>query len=119
MAALPHPSGTLRTISTTGASFSYGTWNFDPWPCTSRCKSGRYSGWNYYGYLADTARDGHSVYARGRVDGYGWAAKDTTTGWGGQKIYAPDPAGRGQMKVCRNRGYYPDNCQRSPWYHRG
>ena len=51
-------SGSIPTLSTTGASFTSGSWSFDPWPCNSSCYAGSVSGFNYSGYLNDTLSDG-------------------------------------------------------------
>lgn len=40
---------------------------------------------NYWGYLHDTAGDGHSVYAQGKVNGYGWKGKNTNSAGNGSK----------------------------------
>ncbi|WP_377325984.1 hypothetical protein ACFJIY_12525 [Pimelobacter simplex] len=111
----------------TGARFDNGTWRFAPWPCngSAQCVSG-HSGWNYSGYLRDTAAEGDWVYTQGRIDGYGWASKFEYHGGvagGGttaaQKIYSADPAQEGRMQVCRNRdGVLPNDCKQSGWKYR-
>lgn len=106
-------------------SFTSGAWSFDPWPCTSACHRGKFSGWNYSGNLKDTSADGHDVFAHARIDGYNWAPRVYWKGHPGQqtrvgqKIYASDPAQRGQLEVCTDRGtLVPDSCRRSAWFRR-
>ncbi|MCZ4499417.1 MAG: hypothetical protein JWQ74_1970 [Marmoricola sp.] len=116
------------SLGPAGATFDSGTWRFAPWPCKSSalCVSKTFSGWNYSGYLRDTAKDGDWVYTQGRIDGYGWAPKyeyhGGVAGGGttaGQKVYASDPAQEGQLQVCRNRdGILPNSCSRSAWKYR-
>ncbi|MEV6298305.1 hypothetical protein AB0M02_02750 [Actinoplanes sp. NPDC051861] len=40
---------------------------------------------NYWGYLHDTAGDGHSVYTQGKIHGGGWEKKNTHSGGNGTK----------------------------------
>lgn len=112
-------SGSIPTLSTTGASFTSGSWSFDPWPCNSSCYGGTISGFNYSGYLNDTLSDGNSPYVQAKTDGYGYATRiynkngSGTSLWAAQKIYDTngDPAGSAQVQVCRDRGIlFPDNC---------
>ncbi|KMM44558.1 hypothetical protein CWIS_15530 [Cellulomonas sp. A375-1] len=114
-------AGTLPSFSTTGASFSSITQSFDPWPCTSACKSGKWSGWNWAGYLGDTKEDGNSVKIQSKVDGYSWSAATYWKGGANTRTYlsykttgGADPAQSGQLHLCRDRGsLLPDNCTNS------
>lgn len=117
-------SGSISTLSPSGASFTGGSWKFDPWPCNSSCASGKISGWNYAGNLKDTAGDGDWVYTRGKIDGYSWAGGASAENHLGngktkpisQKIYVHDPAQKGKMQACRHRaGVIPNVCKESPW----
>lgn len=40
---------------------------------------------NYWGYLHDTAGDGHSVYSQGKINAYGWGGKNTNSAGNGSK----------------------------------
>ena len=112
-------SGTIPTLSTTGASFTSGSWSFDPWPCNSSCYGGTISGFNYSGSLDDTLSDGNSPYIQAQTDGYGYATRiynkngSGTSLWVGQKVYDSngDPAGTAHVQLCRDRGtFFSDNC---------
>ncbi|MFC0707359.1 hypothetical protein [Cellulomonas uda] len=114
-------AGTLPNFSTTGASFTSIKHNFDPWPCTSACKDGKWSGWNWSGYLADTKDDGNHVKIQSKVDGYGWSNSVYWKGGANTRTYLSykttaggDPAQTGQLHLCRDRGsLLPDNCANS------
>lgn len=112
-------SGTIPTLTTTGASFTSGSWSFDPWPCNSSCYGGTVSGFNYSGYLNDTLSDGNAPFVHAKTDGYGYATRiynnqgSGTYVWASQKVFNSngDPAGSAQVQVCRDRGtLFPDNC---------
>jgi len=110
--------GTITAFSSTGVKFSGGTYSFDPWPCTSACSGGHWSGMNWSGFLYDTQVDGNAVFIQSKVDGYGWSAttyhtKDATSGkYLTRKTTAgADPAQTGRLHICRDRGaLLPNNC---------
>lgn len=119
-AAVAAMSGSIPTMSTTGASFTGGSYQFDPWPCNSACYQGKFSGFNWYGTLNDTKADGDGVKIQGKVDGYGYGPAFSSTGYHSQKLYDSngDPSTQGQLQVCRVITAYPDNCASSAWYYR-
>ncbi|MFN8075533.1 MAG: hypothetical protein U0Q15_08955 [Kineosporiaceae bacterium] len=113
-------SGSIPNFSTNGAAFSGGTYRFDPWPCTSACYQGTWSGWHYSGKLADTKDDGHTIFMHGKVDGYGWGPNiswrggaNTSTPVSQWLIGGADPVQTGQLEICVNRGVLPDYCAKS------
>lgn len=116
-------AASFSSLSTTGASFTGGTYSFDPWPCTSACGSGKFSGMNYSGTLKDTnASDGNQVFVHAKVDAYGWSAA-TYTGSSlsvSRKVTGgADPSMSGQIEICRDRGaLLPNNCVASPKFTR-
>lgn len=119
-------SGSIGTLSTTGAQLTSGRWSFDPWPCTSACHSG-ISGFNYSGTLKDTSADGNNPFVHAKPDAYGYATRIYNYGGNGtqtavsQKVWDTngDPATTAQVQVCRDRGtLLPDNCVTSAVFRR-
>lgn len=114
-------AGSIPAFSTTGVSFTSGSYSFDPWPCNSSCQGGTWSGMNWSGYLNDTQQDGNAVFIQSKVDGYGWSAtvyapKDATSGTylSRKTTGGADPAQSGQLHICRDRGaLLPNNCANS------
>jgi hypothetical protein len=124
--ALAASSGAIPTISAEGVRFARGSYRFDPWPCTSACYLGKYSGFNYYGELNDLENDGHDVFVHAKVDGYGYSTRIyRKIGVGvslvSQKVYDTngDPSQRGMVEACTDRGtLIPDSCQAKGWFYR-
>lgn len=126
--AIAASSGSFTSpLGPAGAKFIDGRWSFDPWPCTSACVDGKWSAFNYSGYLKDNDADGDWVYTRGKIDGYGWAGGASaenhggypTKKWVSQAVDYGDPPQQGKIQVCVHRaGVIPNVCTESGWKYR-
>ncbi len=123
IAGTAHAS-TMSTLTTTGAKFSSINYTFQPKCITSSCgTSTSYNGVNYSGTLKDTKSDGHRVFLRAKVDGYGYSSKLYTGGtrYISRRVSSPayDPVGSFKIQLCRDKGtLLPDNCTASPTVYR-
>ncbi|MEH0633585.1 MULTISPECIES: hypothetical protein [Streptomyces] len=108
--ALAEQHGSIPKVTTRGAEFSQGRYQFNP-PGTN------HGSFEWSGLLRDAnASDGHNVYVQVRVEGHGWAryyGKQRRTvrvrhsDWSGAQQYTDNA----ELRVCRDRGSLrPDNC---------
>lgn len=120
-------SGSIPTLSTTGASFTSGAWRFDPFPCDSSCANGTASGFNYNGFLNDTSADGNAPFVHAKTDAFGYATRVYNHNGNGSSVFVSqkvwngdgDPAASAVVQVCRDRGtLLPDNCKTSNTFFR-
>lgn len=124
--AMAASSGKIKPMAADGVAFADGTYQFDPWPCTSACDQGKFSGFNYYGTLHDMKADKHDVFVHAKVDGYGYAARIYLKGGPGHSSVSQrvldvngDPSTRAMVEVCTDKGTFgPDSCDRRGWFRR-
>lgn len=74
------------------------------------------------GKLVDSGDDGNSVYVRGKVHGYSWDGRTEINGVLTSANYDQcfvDPAmpkvNYGFVQACRNRSFWPDNCDEAEY----
>jgi hypothetical protein len=115
-ACQPAKSGTF-SLSTTGVQFNSGAYT---WLASPDC-SGESEGFDYSGYLKDTAADGNAVFVQAKVDGYGWTPRIYQSGGSGTQKWIDrrnvHVSGdvcyhtTGKVEVCQDRGtLVPDLC---------
>ncbi len=102
--------------STTGGRIA-GTYVFLP-------NGYQHGGFNWWGTLDDTSKDGHAMKAQVRVAGWGWAtfynSVDKDKYWD-QVVWSPGDSqvNDAWAKICRDRGsLLPDNCSAERHYRR-
>jgi hypothetical protein len=115
-ACQPTQSGTFQ-LSATGVAFQDGNYT---WLASSGCGAPA-EGFDYSGFLKDTAADGNGVFVQAKVDGYGWTPRIYHSGGGGTRRWIDRSNVHvdgdvcyhetGKVQVCQDRGtLFPDSC---------
>jgi len=116
-ACLPSGSSGSFSLSATGVSFSTGQYVWQP---AGGCPAVS-AGFDYSGWLLDTAADGNSVFVHAKVDGYGYAPRTYNSDGNGSQLYVSESnihaSGQdcyhtsGRVEVCQDRGtLFADVC---------
>ena len=116
-ACQPAQSGRFE-LNATGVALEGGRYT---WLASSGCDHPA-EGFDYSGYLKDTAADGNGVFVQAKVDGYGWTPRIYHSGGSGTRKWidrrnvhvtgAVCYHETGRVQVCQDRGtLFPDICR--------